>query len=142
MNSDLGIASLVPSVNQVIKELKREENSLYNCISSIVADTAFVHQIAGLYPELPLYANLRCGRWYTPHPEGTCYFKSTDGHYGEWSFSTIRLNWHLALVAAERGGCIIVDATRRGKTFPVRFRDYDTSSLAEQALLFAAATLI
>lgn len=109
----------LPSLNQVIKELKREENSLYNCINSIVIDTAFVQQIAGIYPELPVFANLRCGRWYTPDPDGTCYFKSTDGHFGEWNFSTTRLNLHLALSASKKGGCIVVDATRRGKTFPV-----------------------
>ena len=49
----------------------------------------------------------------------TCYFKSTDGHAGNWSFSLIRLNLHVALQAAAAGGCFVVDATRRGKTFPV-----------------------
>lgn len=53
-----------------------------------------------------------------PQPEATCYFKSTDGHTGAWAFSLTRLNWHVALLAANRGGAIIVDATRRGKTFP------------------------
>lgn len=70
-------------------------------------------------PTLPLVANLRCGAWYVPQPETTCYFKSTDGHSGAWAFSLTRLNWHVALLAANRGGVFIVDATRRGKTFPV-----------------------
>ncbi len=71
-------------------------------------------------PSLPAFANLRCGLWYAPSPDGTCYFKSTDGHTGNWSFSLIRLNLHVALLAAAAGGCFVVDATRRGKTFPVR----------------------
>jgi hypothetical protein len=29
----------------------------------------------------------------------TCYFKSTDGHAENWSFSTARINLHLALLA-------------------------------------------
>ena len=45
----------------------------------------------------------------------TCYFKSTDGHSGNWSFSTTRVNFHVALMAAEKGGVLIVDATRKGK---------------------------
>ena len=44
--------------------------------------------------------------------------QSTDGHNGYWSFSLTRLNWHMAMLAAARGGAFIVDATRRGKTFP------------------------
>lgn len=36
-----------------------------------------------------------------------------------WSFSTTRLNWHVAEMAARQGGCMIVDATRKGKRFPV-----------------------
>lgn len=110
---------LTPSLNQVLKTLKREENGLYNCVCSIAADTVFVREISSLYSGIPVCANLRCGLWYTPSPDLTCYFKSTDGHYGNWSFSTTRLNLHVATTAADHGGCIIVDATRRGKTFPV-----------------------
>ena len=111
--------SLRPSLNAVLRSLKRRENSLYNCINSIASDAKFVRDIGYLYPALPVCANLRCGLWYTPNPDDTCYFKSTDGHYGNWSFSVTRLNWHIALLAAQKGGCIIVDATRRGKVFPV-----------------------
>ncbi|KAK9818277.1 hypothetical protein WJX72_009958 [[Myrmecia] bisecta] len=74
--------------------------------------------IAGLYPSFPVFANLRCGLWYIKSPDNTCYFKSTDGHNGNWSFSTTRLNLQVAEAAAKCGGCVIVDATRRGKTFP------------------------
>jgi hypothetical protein len=107
------------SVYKVTRELKKEQNSLFNCINSILEDAAFVKEIALLYPAVPLLANLRCGLWYTPKPDATCYFKSTDGHNGNWSFSTTRLNWHVAELAARQGGCIIVDATRKGKRFPV-----------------------
>lgn len=57
---------------------------------------------------------------YVAEPAGTCYFKSTDGHFGSWTFSLTRLNLSAALLAAQEGGVLIVDATRRGKTFPVR----------------------
>ena len=109
----------VPSVNQVLRALKKREVGLYNCICSVLSDVAFVKEISLLYPSLPLFANLRCGLWYAPKHDSTCYFKSTDGHYGNWGFSCTRLNLHTARLAAEKRGCIIVDATRRGKSFPV-----------------------
>ena len=53
---------------------------------------------------------------------GTCYFKSTDGHCNNWSFSATRLNLHVAEAAAKHGGCVIVDATRSTtKRFPDSF---------------------
>eukprot|EP00884_Botryococcus_braunii_P013654 jgi/Botrbrau1/2228/Bobra.101_2s0056.1 len=106
------------SIHKLARQIRRLDHSLYNCVLSIIDDTKFVREIAGLYPGLPVFANLRCGAWYVPHCSYTCYFKSTDGHNGNWSFSTTRLNLHVAAAAAEHGGCIIVDATRRGKTFP------------------------
>ncbi len=109
----------MPSVNQVLRALKRKEVGLYNCICSVLSDVAFVKEISLLYSSLPLLANLRCGLWYAPKHHSTCYFKSTDGHYGNWGFSCTRLNLHTARLAAEKGGCVIVDATRRGKSFPV-----------------------
>ena len=111
--------TFIPSVNQVLRELKRQEVGLYNCVCSVLSDVAFVREISHLYSPLPLLANLRCGLWYAPKHDSTCYFKSTDGHYGNWGFSCTRLNLHTARLAAEKGGCIIVDATRRGKSFPV-----------------------
>ncbi len=148
----------VLSINAAVRQLKKEENGLYNCICSILTDAHFVTevrnrplpllptqfigrrpaagpllhanavvqnlwfavQVCQTRPCLPAFANLRCGLWYVPSPTGTCYFKSTDGHTGNWSFSLIRLNLHVALQAATAGGCFVVDATRRGKIFPVR----------------------
>jgi tRNA A64-2'-O-ribosylphosphate transferase len=110
------------SIYKLCRELKKEEHSLFNCLSSIVDDAAFCSEIRVLYPDLPLLANLRCGLWYAPRPDGTCYFKSTDGHQHNQTFSTTRLNWHVAEIAARKGGCIVVDATRKGKRAPVRCR--------------------
>ena len=148
----------VLSINAAVRQLKKEENGLYNCICSILTDAHFVTearnhhppsfphptdqppprggpvlhchavvqslcftvQVCQTRPSLPAFANLRCGLWYVPSPAGTCYFKSTDGHAGNWSFSLIRLSLHVALQAGSAGGCFVVDATRRGKTFPVR----------------------
>lgn len=68
--------------------------------------------------DFPTFANLRCGKWYLPHFDGECYFKSTDGHYGEWAFNMSRLNLHLFQAAASAGGAVVVDSTRKGKVFP------------------------
>ncbi|KAA8534926.1 hypothetical protein F0562_029858 [Nyssa sinensis] len=106
------------SIYRASRTIKRKENSLYNALRSIYEDSIFVGEIAQLWPELPLLANLRCGLWYSPKFHSNCYFKSTDGHTNNWSFSTSRLNFHVALLAGQRGGCIIVDSTRKGKRFP------------------------
>ncbi|KAI8470647.1 MAG: initiator tRNA phosphoribosyl transferase-domain-containing protein, partial [Monoraphidium minutum] len=107
-----------PQMNTVMKALKRENNSLWSCCNSVLEDERFVAEIRQLYSTLPLVANLRCGLWYAPRFDATCYFKSTDGHNGWWNFSTTRLNAALAELAAARGGAVIVDATRMGKRFP------------------------
>ncbi|KAK0571323.1 hypothetical protein LWI29_014173 [Acer saccharum] len=106
------------SIYRAARTIKRRENTLYNALRSIYEDSVFVGEISQLWPELPLLANLRCGLWYSSKFHSTCYFKSTDGHTNNWSFNTSRLNLHVALLAGEKGGCIIVDATRRGKRFP------------------------
>ncbi|XP_048543194.1 tRNA A64-2'-O-ribosylphosphate transferase-like isoform X1 [Triticum urartu] len=108
------------SIYKAARRIKRRESTLYNALRSVADDAAFVAEIAALWPTLPLVANLRCGLWYAQPRSlaATCYFKSTDGHAGNWAFSTARLNLHLALLAGERGGCIIVDSTRKGKRFP------------------------
>lgn len=122
------------SVNRVLRQLKKEENSLFNCACSVSSDATFIDEVSHLHSALPVIANLRCGLWYIRNPQNTCYFKSTDGHSGNWAFSTTRLNMHVAETAASRNGCVIVDATRRGKTFPVRpsvaFRLLKASSTA------------
>ncbi|KAH7425233.1 hypothetical protein KP509_11G045500 [Ceratopteris richardii] len=110
------------SIYKVSRKIKRSElNSLYNSLRSIYQDSQFVGEIRALWPELPMLANLRCGLWYAPSFHSTCYFKSTDGHNGNWSFNPSRLNMHVALLAAQKGGCFVVDATRQGKRFPDSF---------------------
>lgn len=89
------------NIYKVSRQLKKTEHSLYNALRSIYHDALFVSEIAHLWPRLPLLANLRCGLWYA-HPDqfhGTAYFKSTDGHNGNWSFNVTRLNLHVALLA-------------------------------------------
>ena len=105
--------------SRLIRRLKAHEHGLHNCVCSILADQDFIREICQLYP-LPTFANLRCGLWYLPNAQQTCYFKSTDGHTGNWAFSTTRLNLHVAFEAARHGGCVLVDATKKGKVFPVR----------------------
>lgn len=87
------------SIYRASRTIKRRENSLYNALRSIYEDSIFVGEIAQLWPELPLVANLRCGLWYSSKFESNCYFKSTDGHNNNWSFNTSRLNLHVALLA-------------------------------------------
>ncbi|KAL3486728.1 tRNA A64-2'-O-ribosylphosphate transferase [Aspergillus germanicus] len=107
------------SVSQTLASLRRSALSVNNRLRSIEADAAFVREVADHYA-LPLVANERCGSWYIP-PEiktGSAYFKSTDGHTGQWDFSFRRLNLQILPIAREHGGCIIVDSTRRGKLMP------------------------
>ncbi|KIJ30691.1 hypothetical protein M422DRAFT_186786 [Sphaerobolus stellatus SS14] len=70
-------------------------------------------------------ANLRCGAWYADpdivsacHEKEPVYFKSTDGHFGEWSFNLRRPNLHLLQTISEHRGIILVDLKRHGKRFP------------------------
>jgi tRNA A64-2'-O-ribosylphosphate transferase len=112
-----------PSMTRILRDVKRQEHSIRNMVASIVYDAqTFVRRVGQGYAGWPVYGNKRCGAWYVP-PDAfpgrrTCYFKSTDGHVNEWSFSFARLNLHVALEAVRRGGCVVVDATRRGKMFP------------------------
>ncbi|TKA82461.1 hypothetical protein B0A49_00061 [Cryomyces minteri] len=107
------------SWNRTLGELKRSALSITNRLRSIEQDSTFVCAVADAY-NLPLVANERCGSWYIP-PErkaGSVYFKSTDGHAGEWSFSMRRLNLQVLDIIGAKEGCIIVDSTRRGKSMP------------------------
>lgn len=90
----------LPSIYKASRSIKRRENCLlYNALHSIFEDSVFVAEIDQLWPELPLLANLRCGLWYSSRFHSNCYFKSTDSHTNNWSFSTSRLNLHVATLA-------------------------------------------
>lgn len=49
---------------------------------------------------------------------GSVYFKSTDGHTGQWKMSLRRLNFHLLPILAKNGTVVLVDSTRKGKLMP------------------------
>ncbi|KAF3930129.1 hypothetical protein ABW19_dt0207660 [Dactylella cylindrospora] len=108
------------SINAIANTIRKSDRlSISNRLHSIHEDSLFVQSVAEELG-LPLIANERCGSWYVP-PEkkgGSCYFKSTDGHFGCWSFSLRRLNLGLLEIIGKNAGCIIVDSTRRGKSIP------------------------
>ena len=81
------------SFNKVLGELKRSTLSIPNRLRSIKQDANFVFEVASAYG-LPLVANEICGSWYIPpeQKKQSAYFKSTDGHMAQWSFSLRRLN--------------------------------------------------
>ncbi|KAL5052668.1 hypothetical protein RYX36_033350 [Vicia faba] len=87
------------SIYKAARSIKKRDNSLYNALRSIYQDSVFVSEISQLWPQVPLLANLRCGLWYSSNFHSTCYFKSTDGHTNNCSFSTSRLNLHVAHLA-------------------------------------------
>jgi tRNA A64-2'-O-ribosylphosphate transferase len=85
--------------------LKRSALSISNRLNSIIQDAEFVCAVADAY-SLPLVANERCGSWYIPpcRKAESAYFKSTDGHTGEWSFSLRRLNTQVLDVVGKSDG--------------------------------------
>lgn len=111
--------SNTPNFSSTLSSLKRSALSITNRLNSITRDSEFVTSVAASY-DLPLVANERCGSWYIPLDlkASSVYFKSTDGHMGEWAFSLRRLNLQLLDVVSQHGGCVIVDSTRRGKSMP------------------------
>ncbi|KAI5285574.1 hypothetical protein KEM54_000461 [Ascosphaera aggregata] len=107
------------SIFSVLSSLRKSTLSVLNRLRSIEDDAQFVQHVSDHYG-LPLIANERCGSWYIPpdRKAGSAYFKSTDGHTGQWKFSLRRLNLQLLDIIARNHGCVIVDSTRRGKSMP------------------------
>ncbi|KAI9511458.1 initiator tRNA phosphoribosyl transferase [Russula earlei] len=105
-----------------LAHIRRESLDIYNRLHSIEADIAFVNEVRVAYPTYPLIPNLRCGAWYTDpaiaHPSVHAYFKSTDGHHGNWAFNLRRPNIHLLPIILAHGGLVLVDSTRAGKRIP------------------------
>lgn len=117
--SDLIFSSAASELKNALGELKKHNLKISNRLKSIKQDSHFICTVSLEY-SLPLVANERCGSWYIP-PEkkvGSAYFKSTDGHFGQWGFSLRRLNLQVLDVVEEYGGCVVVDSTRRGKSMP------------------------
>ncbi|EAS30475.3 initiator tRNA phosphoribosyl transferase [Coccidioides immitis RS] len=117
--SEIEFPSQAQSLSHILSDLKRAALSITNRLKSIESDSQFAQGVSEHY-RLPLIANERCGSWYI-QPErkvGSAYFKSTDGHAGQWDFSLRRLNLQVLDVLSQYGGCIVVDSTRRGKAIP------------------------
>ncbi|KIL55877.1 hypothetical protein M378DRAFT_173213 [Amanita muscaria Koide BX008] len=116
--------------------LRKESVDIYNRLHSIEEDIHFVQHVRAAYPNYPIFPNLRCGAWYTnPELDVPVYFKSTDGHFNNWSFNLRRANLHLLPVLEKHRGyvsfihifhvnvcrIILVDSTRSGKRMPDAF---------------------
>lgn len=115
---ELVFPSASVNVNAIARRINNASTSqsILARLRSINEDTNFVHFVANDI-KLPVIANERCGSWYVPPKlkAGSVYFKSTDGHVGQWAFSLRRLNLQLLDILSKHDGCIIVDSTRRGK---------------------------
>ena len=103
--SSLILPTASHSISRTLSSLRRSTLSSSNRLSSIYHDSLFVQRISEHY-SLPLVANERCGSWYVPPEQkaGSAYFKSTDGHFGQWAFSTRRLNLQVLDVIGDNGG--------------------------------------
>lgn len=117
---ELGIGHL--SINAITNELRKDSLSIKNRLQSIIHDSFFVASL-GSHTDLqhyPLIPNERCGLWYVPNKDqvDTSYFKSTDGHTNQWTFSLRRLNLHLLPLLHQFDGISIIDSTRKGKLIP------------------------
>ena len=107
MTSELIFPELATNFSQTLTALKRSTLSISNRLQSIVDDSEFVCSVAEAY-KLPLVANERCGSWYIA-PErkaASAYFKSTDGHAGQWSMSLRRLNIQVLNLVSEQNGYV------------------------------------
>ncbi|EEB06306.1 initiator methionine tRNA 2'-O-ribosyl phosphate transferase [Schizosaccharomyces japonicus yFS275] len=104
----------------VVQRLHVQGKNPRNRLLSIALDAKFVDRVLELYNTFQTVVNERCGSWYVrpEHQPWSAYFKSTDGHTNQWSFSTRRLNLHLLDAFRDKDGLVIVDSTRRGKRTP------------------------
>lgn len=112
--SDLIFSSASTALRDTLGELRRNNLSVKNRLNSIYLDAQYVQNVAQTFC-LPLVANERCGSWYIPPKDtetntngkrGSVYFKSTDGHFGQWSFSLRRLNLHILDLIGDEGGYV------------------------------------
>lgn len=103
--SDIIFPELSTDFSTTLSSLKRATLSISNRLRSISEDAEFVCAVADAYRR-PLVANERCGSWYIPleRKAASAYFKSTDGHTGEWSFSLRRLNIQVLEVVGANDG--------------------------------------
>ncbi|KAI9010989.1 tRNA A64-2'-O-ribosylphosphate transferase [Phycomyces nitens] len=102
-------------------QLRKDNKNIFNRLKSIEEDASFVNEILEMFPTLAVVANERCGSWYIDRSKqkaSSAYFKSTDGHTGQWDFNLRRNNLGLVKTIATHKGCVIIDSTRRGKRIP------------------------
>ncbi|KAF2238716.1 tRNA a64-2'-o-ribosylphosphate transferase [Viridothelium virens] len=104
-HTDLIFPSQSVPIHQSVSSLSRSRFSITNHLHSIDRDSRFVCRVADVL-DLPLIANERCGSWYVPtqRKKGSVYFKSTDGHWGQWKFSLRRLNLGILDIVGEADG--------------------------------------
>ena len=112
-----------PSLGATLRQLHKQRRAdIIAHLRSLDHDANFVAAVHLALGAPPTLANLRCGVWHVPPSIasfGHCYFKSTDGHAGQWDFSRTRLNLQVALAAGgDARGVVLVDSTRSGKRFP------------------------
>ena len=115
-SDELIFPSASQDISHTLNFLRRTALSSQNRLRSILHDSQFVQNVASTY-QLPLVANERCGSWYIPPAvkKGSVYFKSTDGHTGQWAFSLRRLNLHLLDIVDEHGGyALMVSSWEKG----------------------------
>jgi len=107
-------AAAQPSFSQLLGDLRRSNLSVPNRLRSIRRDAGFAREVRAAYAGRPLVANERCGSWYVEPAlkAASAYFKSTDGHTGQWKFSTRRLNLHLLRLIGENDGLVAVQILR------------------------------
>ena len=109
-------ALILPSTShnfsQTLSSIKRSRLSIKNRLISIHEDAQFVQEVA-VATCLPLIANERCGNWYIPTDKkiGSAYFKSTDGHQGQWKFSLRRLNLQVLDIVTKHNGYDLCNQT-------------------------------
>ena len=117
--ADLIFSSASTNMASVARQVSQSSStqSIAARLRSIDQDARYVARMAQHYYPIPVIANERCGSWYVPldRKAGSAYFKSTDGHAGEWSFSLRRLNLQLLPIIGKAKKCMLVDSTRRGK---------------------------
>lgn len=100
------------SSNAALREINKQLRDPFNRLHSISRDSAYVSSVLHTLGDIPAVANLRCGAWYLDpnHPSVVherAYFKSTDGHTGQWGFNLRRANLQLVGLIAERGGSVV-----------------------------------
>ncbi|KAL0485837.1 tRNA A64-2'-O-ribosyl phosphate transferase [Acrasis kona] len=123
MKSTMDNMILHPDIkfHKLSRKVEKQSVNVYARLKSIEFDSLFAKDVCNTFESLPVFANLRCGQWYLPKFDGTCYFKSTDGHTYNWRFPTTRLNLQVAIHSSANKGIIILDSTRKGKKFPDSF---------------------